>query len=593
MTALGQSNFLQALGWAVLNSLWQMALLWVIYQAITGIFRSARSSQKSALATGLLLAGFGWFAYTFFSIWASSSSHEAIASGFVNINGNQQLDNWLSQTLPLASVIYLVLLILPLLHFIRNYRFVQVIRHYGLTKADVQWRMFVNKVSAQMGIKKTVKVWVSEIVTSPVTIGYLKPIILMPMAAMNHLTTQQLEAVLLHELAHIRRYDYFVNLVIKFIQALLYFNPFVKAFVKIIEREREKSCDETVIQFQYDPHGYASALLVLEKANVQPSQFAMAAGGKRNDLLNRIEWIMGVEKKPVISFNKLAGALAGLLCVIALNALLILSKSKPSEERQFASFSPLSSPLYFFTEEGNTAGSEKPGVDLVVEEPVERPSVVNTNNSPALKLEMPAQPSRHLTVIAATKPDLHKLSPEERVHTIINPFATAASNLHGAQLAAMPHLTRIEEQQVKEAINASRKVLQESQWKEVEKQIAEAMTQQQKEQLRAEYQKEISKLDWKKWENKLRMAYDRINWDRINNDLSIAVNSIRLDSLRIVYSKAMVSLNEVEKELQLNNLSGIPDSDITLDYIEQKKLDVERALNKIKIAQKPKKVIHL
>jgi bla regulator protein blaR1 len=592
MTALGQSNFLQALGWAVLNSLWQMALLWVIYQLITGIFRSARSSQKSTLATGLLLAGFGWFAFTFFSILANSSSHEAIASGFVNINGNQQLDNWLYQTLPIASVIYLLLLVLPLLHFIRNYRFVQVIRHFGLTKADVEWRMFVNRVSAQMGITKKVKVWVSEIVTSPVTIGYLKPIILMPMAAMNHLTTQQLEAVLLHELAHIRRHDYFINLIIKFIQALLYFNPFVKAFVKIIEREREKSCDETVIQFQYDPHGYASALLVLEKANVQPRQFAMAAAGKRNDLLNRIEWIMGVEKKPVISFNKMAGALAGLLCVIALNALLILSKSKPADAQQLASFSPLASPLYFFTDnELKGLALDEKAIDDAAETiaKTEIPSIINNHPEAAA----PAAP-KHPKVVAATKPDVAKLSPEERVHTIINPFATAVANLQEAQLATMPQLSKLQELQVKEAIKASKKVLQESQWKEVEKQIAEVLTQQQKEQLRAEYQKDISKLDWKKWENKLRMAYDRINWDRINTELKYAVDNIRYDSLRMVYSKAMVSLSEVEKELQLNNLAGIPDSDITLEYIEQKKLDVERALNKIKLAQKPaKKVIHL
>lgn len=592
MTALGQSNFLQALGWAVLNSLWQMALLWVIYQAITGIFRSARSSQKSTLATGLLLAGFGWFAFTFFSILASSSSHEAIASGFVNIDGNQQLDSWLYQTLPIASVLYLSLLVLPLLHFVRNYRFVQVIRHYGLTKADVEWRMFVNKVSAQMGIKKKVKIWVSEIVTSPVTIGYLKPIILMPLAAMNHLSTQQLEAVLLHELAHIRRADYFINLIIKFIQALLYFNPFVKAFVKIIEREREKSCDETVIQFQYDPHGYASALLVLEKANLQPRQFAMSANGKRHDLLNRIEWIMGVKKKPVISFNKLAGALAGLLCVIALNGLLILSKSKPNNEQRFASFSPLASPLYFFTENEQPkemAALTEPAIEEAIEAASEIPKTIKNDLH---KIEAATKFPR---VVAATKPDVATLSPEERVHTIINPFAVAVSNLHDAQLAAMPQLNKLEEQQVKQAVKASLKVIQESQWKEVEKQVAEVLTQQQKEQLRAEYQKEMSKLDWKKWENKLRVAYDRINWDRINTELGAAVNNIRLDSLRMVYSKAMMSLSEVEKELQLNNLEGIPDSDITLDYIEQKKLEVEKTLNKIKCAQKKpvKKVIHL
>src|SRR5260221_253213 len=200
---MGQTNFLQALGWAVLNSLWQMALLWVVYQAITSVFRKMRSSSRSSLASLLLFAGFTWFVFTFVSIFTSySASESVISSAFINATGNEQLNNWLQQTLPIASVLYLVLLLLPLLHFARNYRYVQIIRNNGLSKADIQWRMFIKKVSAQLGIKKPVRIWISELVSSPVTIGYLKPVILIPMAAINHLTTQQVEAVLLHELSH-------------------------------------------------------------------------------------------------------------------------------------------------------------------------------------------------------------------------------------------------------------------------------------------------------------------------------------------------------------------------------------------------------
>ena len=323
----GQANFLQSLGWAVLNSLWQLALLWVIYQVITGIFRNAKSSLKSSLASSLLIGGFAWFIYTFFSVYINSSAKTVISSAFVNEESNEQLNVWLQQTLPIASVFYLILLVLPLLHFIRNYRYVKVVRKYGLTKMQVEWRMFVSKVAAQMDIKKKVQIWVSEFVSSPVTIGFLKPVILVPLAAINHLTPQQLEAVLLHELSHIKRFDYLINLIINFIQTILYFNPFAKAFVKIVEREREKSCDEMVLQFQYDSHEYATALLTLEKANADNKPLAVGVAGRKNDLLNRVELIMGIQRKSVFSFNKLAGLMAGLLCIIALNALLLFSKS--------------------------------------------------------------------------------------------------------------------------------------------------------------------------------------------------------------------------------------------------------------------------
>ena len=160
------------------------------------------------------------------------------------------------------------------------------------------------------------------------------------MAAINHLTTQQLEAVLLHELSHIKRFDYLINLVINFIQTFLYFNPFAKAFIKIVEREREKSCDEMVLQFQYDSHDYATALLVLEKTNHVDKLLTIAAAGKKNDLLQRVELILGVHKKPVLSFNKLAGLMTGLFCVIAINTLLLFSK--PVNGNRATSFVALS-----------------------------------------------------------------------------------------------------------------------------------------------------------------------------------------------------------------------------------------------------------
>ena len=167
-----QANFLQSLGWAVLNSLWQLALLWVIYQVITGVFRNARSSFKTLLASSLLISGFGWFIYTFIAAYTNQAVDTVMSAAIVNTEGNQLVNEWLQQTLPLASVLYLVLLILPLLHFIRNYRYVQVIRRFGLTKINVDWRMFVSKVAAQMDIKNKVQIWVSEFVSSPVTIGF-------------------------------------------------------------------------------------------------------------------------------------------------------------------------------------------------------------------------------------------------------------------------------------------------------------------------------------------------------------------------------------------------------------------------------------
>ncbi len=573
---VGQSDLLQALGWAVLNSLWQMALLWVIFQLISGIFRSANPSQKSYFATSLIIIGFTWFLYTFFSVLTQNTPvNNVIASGIINTNGNEQLNDWLNTMLPVASVVYLALLLLPAFYFIRNYRYVQAIRQHQLTKIDVQWRIFVKNVAASLGIKKPVHIWLSGIVTSPVTIGYLKPVILLPFAAINQLSTQQIEAILLHELAHIRRYDYLFNLIIRFIQTVLYFNPFVKALVKAVEIEREKSCDEMVIQFQYDPKGYASALLMLEKFNFLPKPLAVAASGKKSDLFRRIEWMLGVRKKQLISFNKLAGLFAGLLCFIVLNALLIISKEPSKESQDISSLSPMFSPVYFFTE------NERQRKPAEAPKEIQVPTIVNHVNPEATDIEKNEE-----TEISDQRKEY--ASPAQ-AKIALTPYTYTYVNLVEKMV---PQLKNYQEEQVKEVVEASKKVLEEKQWKDAEKRIADALSEHEKAILKMQYDKELSKVDWKKMQEKLRVAYDQIDWNQVNDNLNKAIVEIKIDSLTHAYTTTLNELSCLQKELCENNLTGIPDTDISLRDVERSKKNVQSAistLNKVRT----RKIIHL
>ena len=132
-----------------------------------------------------------------------------------------------------------------------------------------------------------------------------------------------------------------------------------------------------------------------------------------------------------------------------------------------------------------------------------------------------------------------------------------------------------------------RKVLENIQWKAIEKSIADVFNSKEKEGLKASYEKQMDKMDWNKWESKLKLAYDKIDWDKINSQLAYAVNQIRFDSIQMVYNKAMSKLEDASKELPLNNLKGIPDTDINLKAIEQKK-----AINELK-AVRSKKIVHL
>lgn len=546
-----QTSFLQITGWALLHSLWQMALLWILYQLVTGVFKT-KAAFKASLASGFLIGGFGWFVYTVISLYLDGNAGESLLPSFAA--GNYTAGIFLQQFIKASAIVYLVLLLLPVSHFIKNYRYVSVIRKYGLSKPSAEWRLFVKKVSAQMDIRKTVHIWISEFVSSPVTVGFFKPVILVPLAAINNLSAQQMEAVLLHELSHIKRHDYFINLIISFIRTILYFNPFVKALAKTVEKEREKHCDEMVLQFQYDSFEYASALLALEKTSHEFKIMTLAASGNNYDLLQRVELILGARKRKSFALNKARTLLAGLLCIVTFN--LFLSTGRTGKQ--------IASPVL---------------ADKVLSDKNETTS----NSIPAVFTKVAKQVNKQKPGIWDAEP-----SPETSfIGQVLNP---AFINVNSPEQVDVPELKDYQEKQVKEAMAASKKVIENVEWKSVENQIAEVLTEKEKEDLKTLYKKEIDKYDWEKLGDKLRVAYDKVDWDHVNEQLASAISSIRADSLQKVYNEALCKVADARKEMS-TALKGYTEN-IKLRELDAKKLELQRSLEKVR-AVRVKKIVHL
>lgn len=375
MHSLLQSAFLQALGYAIANSLWQMALLWLLYILICGMV-SLSAPVKYKLASGAQLLGFGWFLVTFYyylkqcqeMIYSLNTIQlqTGVAVFVPEADGSfvSQLLQWLvktEKTLPYLSLAYLCLLVFLAVRWFINYRQTQQLGKVGLQKPDLEIRIFVKKVADYLGIKQPVKVYLSNLVTSPLTFGYLKPIILIPVASINHLTTQQLEAVLLHELAHIRRCDYFFNLLYSAIETILFFNPFTRLLGSYIKRERENSCDDWVLQFQYQPALYAEALLQIAYLESNPT-LAMKAVSKKVELLPRVQRMIG-DTKTKFDYKQQLLALFLVTCLISLfawlpltkqNNNLLISQNKVSQKVVIEPMSakvknPLFNPVFFLT----------------------------------------------------------------------------------------------------------------------------------------------------------------------------------------------------------------------------------------------------
>ncbi|MGV3767790.1 MAG: M56 family metallopeptidase [Chitinophagaceae bacterium] len=301
MQTLLQSAFLQSLGWAIVQSTWQITILWLVYKGISKLFLPKHHGARITLAMLTLLAGFSAFIVTAVLHYNNPQN--------IGLTGNVfagKLALWTAKALPYLSFIYLLLLVGGTVKFVRSFGYVRALQLEKHAKMPFEWRLFTRENATILGISKQVHIWLSELADSPVTVGFFKPMILIPVSMVNQLSAEQMEAVILHELAHIKRNDYLLNILLAVMEGMLFFHPFVHLLGKEIRKDREFLCDDLVLQFRYKPTLYAAALLQAEKNRLvlQQNRFQLAAIGEKDALMERIQRITGIPaRKKNISFR--------------------------------------------------------------------------------------------------------------------------------------------------------------------------------------------------------------------------------------------------------------------------------------------------
>jgi len=557
-----QSHFLQTLGWATLNSFWQMAILWCAFLGVNHFFKLSANNRYKAAVTAMLL-GFGWFVASAILYYQNHSSTYAFFENTI-----PHSNNILNVCLFSASVTYLLLLIFPTFRLFKNWQFVQSIKKEGLEKADLRYRLFVQKIAAHLGIAKKVKLVVSSLVSSPVTVGYLKPIILLPVAAMNQLSTAQVEAVLLHELSHIRRYDYLVNFIVSIIHTLLYFNPFAKLFMNAIEADRETCCDELVLQFGYDKVGYASALLQLEKLSGRYKALALAAAGKQN-LLTRIEKIVGMEKKKAFRFVQIIPLAAALICILLFNSVLIIKDAKTGTAISYAADS--------------------------VFMPWQLQQVHGTKKILLPTQKQTTQQANDLTASNQIKIDIVTGEPQQNVNENLSSDVQEREDFVHVNFDDVDgRLSKDEKERVKTTVETTKKVVGALQWKEIETSLADVMNRKEKAMARQEYYEELNKVNWQNIEQNMKANYDKLNWQVIQENVNKAMAQVQMDSLQTVYAQALTELQKAEKEIGAKaKVKCAPLPDCSVEQMNVAKETLRKNLDSLKAATRPKKVVQL
>ncbi len=162
------------------------------------------------------------------------------------------------------------------------------LKHKKIHEIANHWVQKTREMAGRLGVTQQVNILESELAKVPMVLGHFKPVILIPMGLLTALSTAEVEAVLLHELAHIRRRDYLVNLLQSMLEIIFFFNPGVLWVSYLIKMERENCCDDIAISKNVNKVNYINALVACEIFRSSKPVYGMAMSGSGNQLIKRV-----------------------------------------------------------------------------------------------------------------------------------------------------------------------------------------------------------------------------------------------------------------------------------------------------------------
>ncbi len=322
-----------AMGIAVLHSLWQCALIGTLAALAMLMLRGANKRYVVWCVSLLLCAA--WMVLTFIgAMWPQASgAGEARAMGLV-------LPAPMPGVMPEARTMLFEVIawlwaggfVFFTLRFAQQWLAARRMRTRGVVEAAQRWLDLFDEVRTGLGVSRRVGLLVSTRAHSPMVVGWLSPVVIVPLSALTTLSPEQVRLVLVHELTHIRRFDHVVNILQVLIETVLFYHPVVWWMSHQARLEREHCCDDAAVCWGGDAVAFARALTELETTRTRSrAVLALNHGGS---LMNRITRILGTSDRHRLgngSLRTLAALTAGTVVAAAGIANAAMRTSEPRE----------------------------------------------------------------------------------------------------------------------------------------------------------------------------------------------------------------------------------------------------------------------
>ena len=311
------NELMQALFRTLMHSLWQGILLASIAGLIILYKKNSGAVLRYKLFSGVLLAFIFISLATFcYELYSATSNVVPVTKAIVSSAYNNAVTHKPSPPNLIEKIIsgfksaenfivlaWFIIIMLKSIGLLTGLRSVYILKHKQVSNAGEYWNEQLKQLAEKAGVTKKVILLKSAIAKIPMVLGHLKPVILFPAAALTTLTPEEIEAILLHELAHIRRKDYLVNILQSIAEIIFFFNPAVLWISSLIKEERENCCDDIAITQIKNKKQFVHALVSFQEYNLT-TKYAATFSGKKYHLLNRIKRIITNNNKTLTNMEK-------------------------------------------------------------------------------------------------------------------------------------------------------------------------------------------------------------------------------------------------------------------------------------------------
>lgn len=323
---------IQIFGWTILHSLWQLSLIAIAYLVLKTLWKQATSLQQYYLVLTAFVSSFLAPIFTFNYLWQQTTVAPVVSTLTPITNGpisvpttvgtteevvlqtSLTFADYLTMCLPYLVVFWAIGVLYFVIRFMVNLFRINKLQRIENELITGEWLAKIRTFKKQLNIEKEVQVFLSKHVKEPITFGHFKPVILLPISLMTGFEPVAIETILLHELAHIKRHDYLINLGQSIIEIILFYHPCIWWLSKEIRAIREHCCDDLVLSMGDNRDAYVKTLTVLQwrKIGAVSNSLSMTASGEDGDFTRRIKRMFGVAEEG-FSFRQLMGVFLVLL----------------------------------------------------------------------------------------------------------------------------------------------------------------------------------------------------------------------------------------------------------------------------------------